>query len=390
LFKRGKEEGKHLSYRVPFIDPREHYRRIKGEIDFAITDTLAKGDLVLRQQLRDFEKNLAEFVGVKYAVGVNSCYHALHFSLLAAGVGPGDEVITVGHTFVATVSAIVHTGAKPVLVDVRDDYNMAPDKFDAAVTPNTKAVIPVHLNGRVCDMDGIMAVAKKHGIAVIEDAAQALGATFRGKRAGSFGLAGCFSFYPFKSLGGLGDGGAVTTDDPEVARFATLVRFNGEDRLSGEFHYHGYTALLDNVQAAVLDVKLRHLPSWIAHRRKIASLYREGLEATESLRLPHFSGDQHFDSYQNYVIRTEHRDELRQYLRDQGVETLVHWAKPMWGHKDLALENPGLPETENICREVISLPMSAETTLESVDITVSCIRDFFTSRPMPLRATAAR
>jgi len=390
LFKRGKEEDKHLSYRVPFIDPREHYRRIKGEIDFAITDTLARGDLVLRQQLRDFEKNLAEFVGVKYAVGVNSCYHALHFSLLAAGIRPGDEFVTVGHTFVATVSAIVHTGAKPVLVDVRDDYNMAPDKFDAAVTPNTKAVIPVHLNGRVCDMDGIMAVAKKHGIAVIEDAAQALGATFRGKRAGSFGLAGCFSFYPFKSLGGLGDGGAVTTDDPEVARFATLVRFNGEDRLTGEFHYHGYTALLDNVQAAVLDVKLRHLPSWIAHRRKIASLYREGLEATEGLRLPHFSGDQYFDSHQNYVIRTEHRDGLRQYLRNQGVETLVHWAKPMWEHRDLGLENPGLPETESICREVISLPMSAETTPEHVEITVGCIREFFALRPMSLRTSAAR
>jgi len=390
LFKSVKEEDKHLSYRVPFIDPREHYRRIKGEIDFAITDTLAKGDLVLRQQLRDFEKNLAEFVGVKYAVGVNSCYHALHFSLLAAGIGPGDEVITVGHTFVATVSAIVHTGAKPVLVDVRDDYNMAPDKFDAMVTPKTKAVIPVHLNGRVCDMDGIMAVAKKHGIAVIEDAAQALGATFRGKRAGSFGLAGCFSFYPFKSLGGLGDGGAVTTDDPEVARFATLVRFNGEDRLTGEFHYHGYTALLDNVQAAVLDVKLRHLPSWIAHRRKIASQYREGLEAIEGLRLPHFSGEQYFDSYQNYVIRTEHRDELRQYLRDQGVETLVHWVKPMWEHRDLGLENPGLPETDSICREVISLPMSAETTPEHVEITVGCIREFFASRPMSLRTSAAR
>jgi dTDP-4-amino-4,6-dideoxygalactose transaminase len=390
LFLGVKEEGKHLSYRVPFIDPREHYRRIKGEIDFAITDTLAKGDLVLRQQLRDFEKNLAEFVGVKYAVGVNSCYHALHFSLLAAGIGPGDEVVTVGHTFVATVSAIVHTGAKPVLVDVRDDYNMAPDKFDAAVTPNTKAVIPVHLNGRVCDMDGIMAVAKKHGLAVIEDAAQALGATFRGKRAGSFGLAGCFSFYPFKSLGGLGDGGAVTTDDPEVARFATLVRFNGEDRLTGEFHHHGYTALLDNVQAAVLDVKLRHLPAWIAHRRKVASLYREGLEGIDGLHLPHFLGDEYFDSHQNYVIRTEHRDELRQYLRDQGVETLVHWAKPMWEHRDLGLENPGLPATESICREVISLPMSAETTPEHVEITVDCIREFFASLPMSLRTSAAR
>jgi dTDP-4-amino-4,6-dideoxygalactose transaminase len=378
-----------LSYRVPFIDPREHYRRIKDEIDFAITDTLAKGDLVLRQQLRDFEQHLAEFVGVKYAIGVNSCYHALHFSLLAAEIGPGDEVITVGHTFVATVSAIVHTGAQPILVDVREDYNMAPEKFEAAITPNTKAVIPVHLNGRVCDMDQISDTAKKHGLIVIEDAAQALGATFRGKSAGSLGTAGCFSFYPFKSLGGLGDGGAVTTDDPEVARFVTLVRFNGEDRQTGEFHYHGYTALLDNVQAAVLDVKLRHLPAWIEHRRKIAALYRKRLEGIEGLRLPHFAGDQHYDSYQNYVIRTEHRDELRQHLRNEGVETLIHWTKPMWEHKRLALGNPGLSETERLCKEVISLPMSAETTTVDVEITVNCIRDFFSVQPISVLADTA-
>jgi len=374
---------------VPFVDPREHYRRIKEEIDFAITDTLAKGDLVLRQQLRDFERHLADFVGVKYAIGVNSCYHALHFSLLAAGVGPGDEVITVGHTFVATVSAIVHTGAKPVLVDVREDYNLDPDRLESAITPKTKAVIPVHLNGRVCEMDRIAALADKHGIAIIEDAAQALGATFRDKRTGSFGLSGCFSFYPFKSLGGLGDGGAVTTNDPQVARFVTLVRFNGEDRQTGEFHHHGYTALLDNVQAAVLDVKLRYLPKWIEHRRQIARLYHEGLEGIADLRLPHFRGDEYIDSYQNYVIRTEQRAALRQHLTEQGVETLVHWPKPMWEHKDLGLDNPGLPETESICREVISLPMSAETTAKHVEVTVASIRDFFTSGAGALRTAAA-
>ena len=383
------KEDANLSYLVPFINPREHYRKIKNEVDFAITDTLAKGDLVLRQQLKDFEQHLAEFVGVKYAVGVNSCYHALHFSLLAAGVGPGDEVITVGHTFVATVSAIVHAGAKPVLVDVREDYNIDPDQLESAITSRTKALIPVHLNGRVCQMDRIAAIAEHHKIAVIEDAAQALGATFRCKKAGSFGLAGCFSFYPFKSLGGLGDGGAVTTNDPEVARFATLVRFNGEDRQTGEFHYHGYTALLDNVQAAVLDVKLRHLPEWIEHRRKIAALYRKDLEGIEGLSLPHFAGDEYFDSFQNYVIRTDQRAGLRQHLKDQGVETLVHWPKPMWDHKDLGLENPGLPETESICREVISLPMSAETTAKDVEITVGCIRDFFASHPGELRTAAA-
>ncbi len=377
-----------MSYRVPFIDPKEHYRKLKSEIDFAFTDTLSKGDLVLRQQLRDFEARLADYCGVKYAVGVNSCYHALHFSLLAAGVGPGHEVITVAHTFAATVSAIVHAGAKPVLVEVRSDYNMDPDAFEKAITPRTKAVIPVHLNGRVCEMDRIEAIAAKHGIAVIEDAAQALGAQHKGRRAGSFGVAGCFSFYPFKSLGGLGDGGAVTTNDPEVARMATLLRFNGEDRQTGDFHYHGYTALLDNVNAAILDVKLKHFDEFVAHRRSTARLYHDLLRDVKEIERPHFDGDGYFDTFQNYVIRTSQRDQLRQYMKEQGVETLVHWAKPMWSYPGLKLPDPKLPYTESVCREVISLPMSAETTTEHVQITVQVITDFFArnSQEKPLAA----
>jgi len=380
-----------MAYKVPFVDPHTHYRRLKPEIDVAIQDCLAKGDLIYRQQLRDFEGHLASFVGVKYAVGVNSGYHALHFSLLAAGVKPGDEVITVAHTFVATVSAIIHCGAKPALIDVRPDYNMDPDLIERAITPRTKALLPVHLNGRVCDMDRILSIADRYELCVIEDAAQALGATFKNKKAGSFGLAGCFSFYPFKVLGGFGDGGAVTTNDPQVARMVSLLRYNGEDRETGEYHYHGYTALLDNVQAAALDVKLRYLPQWIEHRRTIASLYRQGLEGIRGLGLPHFDGQSHFDIYQSYVIRTKDRDPLREHLRRVGVETLIHWPKPMWEHKGLALENPHLPETERICREVISLPMSAETTPEQVEMVVECVREFFASQPKEaLQAETAR
>jgi dTDP-4-amino-4,6-dideoxygalactose transaminase len=366
-----------MTYRAPFVDPREHYRRLKTEIDAAIGDALARGDLVLREQLKDFEQRFADFIGVRYVIGLNSGYHALHFSLLAAGIGPGDEVITVAHTFAATVSAIVHTGATPVLVDVAGDYNMEPEAFARAITTRTRAVIPVHLNGRVCDMDRILAIASRHHLAVVEDAAQALGATFDGRMAGSFGLAGCFSFYPFKALGGIGDGGAVTTNDPEVARLATLLRFNGEDRETGEFHLHGYTALLDNVNAAVLDVKLRHLPAWIEHRRHIASLYRERLTGVGDLRLPHFSTARHHDSFQNYVICTARRDALREFLTAEGVETLLHWPKPMWEHKGLGLSDPGLPETSRLCGEVLSLPMSAETTPEHVAFTSAAIRRFF-------------
>lgn len=253
-----------MSYRVPFVDPREHYRRYRAEFDAALQGCLEQGDLIMRQQLRDFERHLAEFVGTKYAVGVNSGYHALALSMQALGLGPGDEVIAPAHTFVATVSAIVHCGATPVLVDVAPDYNIDSDAAERAVTRRSRAIVPVHLNGRVCDMGRVMAIAKKHDLFVIEDACQSLGGSFDGLRAGSFGDAGCFSYYPFKILGCFGDGGAVTTNDEKLARIVTLLRFNGEDRETGEYFYHGYTALLDNIQAAVLDVKLRHFPEWSA------------------------------------------------------------------------------------------------------------------------------
>jgi dTDP-4-amino-4,6-dideoxygalactose transaminase len=364
------------------VDPRAHYQSLKREIDAAIGNCLSQGDLVNRQQLQAFEKHLASFVGVKYAVGLNSGYHALEFSLRAAGIGHGDEVITAGHTFLATVSAIVNCGATPVLVDVGDDYNLDPDGLAAAIGSRTRAVIPVHLNGRMCEMDRIMDIANHHGLVVIEDSCQALGAHHRGKKAGSIGLTGCWSFYPFKVLGGFGDGGAITTNDLEVARVATLLRYNGEDRQTGEYHYHGYTALLDNVQAAVLDVKLRHLPKWIAHRRKIAGLYNDGLQGLGGLRLPPFDGDGYFDIFQNYVIVSKSRDSLRAHLETDGIETLVSWPKPLWEHLDLGLKNPHLHNTERICREVLSLPMSAETTLEQVDYTVRSIREYFS---LPLR-----
>ncbi|MHC4981649.1 MAG: DegT/DnrJ/EryC1/StrS family aminotransferase [Planctomycetota bacterium] len=366
-----------MAYRVPFVDPRTHYKNLKAEIDGAIFSCLERGQLVYRQELKDFEQKLADFVGVKYAVGLNSGYHALHFSLLTAGIGPGDEVITVAHTFVATISAIVNCGATPVLIDVTEDYNADVEQMEKAVTPRTRAVLPVHLNGRLCRMDRVMEIAEKHHLTVVEDAAQSLGATYDGKRAGSFGLAGCFSFYPFKMLGCAGDGGAITTDDEEVATMVGRLRYNGEDRETGEYHHHGQTALLDNIQAAILSAKLKYLPEWIEHRQRIAELYRRGLEGLGDLRLPHFPGDKFFDIYQNYVIRSKHRDALRQYLTDNGVETLVHWFKPVWQHKALKLGQWDLPETVSICNEVVSLPLSAETTEEHVEITVQVIRDFF-------------
>lgn len=368
-----------MSYRVPFVDAKKHYARLKPQIDSAILGCLKRGQLIYRQELKDFERDLARFVGTKYAVGLNSGYHALLFACQALGLKPGDEVIVPAHTFVASVSAIVHAGGKPVLVEVGPDYNMNMAAAAKAVTRRTRAIMPVHLNGRLCDMDAVMALARKHKLQVIEDAAQSLGATFKGKRAGGFGMAGCFSFYPFKVLGGFGDGGGITTNDPKVARMASLLRYNGEDRETGEYHYHGQTALLDNVQAAVLGVKLRHLPSWLKHRRMIAAAYRRGLEGIEGLGLPHFDDPRFYDIFQNYVIRTKKRDALRAWLKKDGIETLVHWPRPMWAHKALKLGSPKLDETARICKEVISLPMSAETTLAHVQQTVASIRRFYKS-----------
>jgi len=362
---------------VRFVDPGKNYKKIKGEIDAVFVDVLSKGNLIMREELESFEKNLAFFVGTKYAVGLGSGYDALLISSLAAGIEPGDEVIVPAHTFVATASAVVNARGTPILVDVDKDYNINPSKIEEVITEKTKAILPVHLNGRMCDMETIVAIAEKHNLAIIEDACQSLGASFKGKRAGSFGLAGCWSFYPFKILGCYGEGGAITTNNPEVARMASLYRYNGEDKETGTYHYHGASCLLDNLQAAFLDVKLRHLPEWIKRRLQIADNYRNGLSDIEELRLPHFEDNRFVDVYQNYVIRTQNRDALFDHLKENGVEPLVHWRIPYYRYKELNLEDRGFPETEAICREVISLPMNVEITDEEVDYVVTCIRNFF-------------
>ena len=366
-----------MGYKVRFVEPDTHYRSIKKEVDSTFQDVLAKGDLIYRSQLKSFEVHLADFVGTKHAVGLNSGFHALHLSVIAAGIGPGDEVIVPAHTFVAAVSAIVHTGAKPILVDVGKDYNLDMSAVERAVTPRTKAVMPTHLNGRVCDMERMMSIAEEHDLVIIEDAAQALGATFKGKQAGSFGLTGCFSFYPFKVLGAFGDAGAVTTDNDEVAIKIARLRYNGEDRETGEYHYHGFTCLLDNLQAAILDVKLRHLPEWLKRRRQVAEIYVRGLSGIGDLNLPNFDGDPYHDNFQNFVVRTRKRDQLAKYLKDKGVEVLISWPKPMWKHGGLDLGMQDLPETEAICREVISLPMNAEISDENVGYVIEMIRQFY-------------
>lgn len=379
-----------MAKKVKFVEPAKLYRMIKDGLDAAYFEVMNKGDLIDREQLQQFEKNLAAFVGTKYAVGLNSGYDALHISLRAAGIGPGDKVIVPAHTFVATCSAVVNVGAKPVLVDVGKDFNIDCDKVEEVLKSTIsdpqsaiKAIIPVHLSGYMADMERVMEIAEKYKLVVVEDACQSLGASMADSRtgerkmAGVWGLTGCWSFYPFKILGGYGDGGAITTNDLDVALYATRMRYNGEDRETGEYHGHGFTCLLDNMQAAFLDVKLRYLPQWIEKRKSIAERYRTALSDIPDLLLPHYSDPRRDHVYQNYTIRSGQGNNFSEYLNENGVEVLTQFRKPYYRHKALKLEDRGYPETEALSREVCSLPMNVEITDEEIDYVISVVRKFY-------------
>jgi dTDP-4-amino-4,6-dideoxygalactose transaminase len=366
-----------MQRKVPFVNPRKNYQMIKAEIDAAYFEVMTQGDLIDRKQLKSFERNLASFVGTKYAVGLNSGYDALHLSLRAAGIGPGDEVIVPAHTFVATCSAVVNIGATPVLVDVGKDFNINVDKIEEAITSKTKCILPVHLSGWMADMPRIMTIAEKYHLCVVEDACQSLGSSINGVGAGSFGLTGCWSFYPFKILGGYGDAGAITTNDPEVALFATRMRYNGEDRETGEYHGHGFTCLLDNLQAAFLDVKLKRLPSWIVRRKEIARKYKQGLSDLTDLLLPHYNKPGFDHVYQNYTVRSRQGNDFSEYLKANGIEVLTQFRKPYYKHTALKLTDHGFPETEALSREVCSLPLNVELEDGEIDYIISVVRAFY-------------
>jgi len=368
-----------MSYEVRFVDYPAHYRSMESEIDSAIKEVMLGGDFILREHLRQFECNCASFLGVKHAIGVNSGTDALYLSLLAAGIGAGDEVITVAHTFLATVGAIVNCRATPVLVDVAEDYNMDMAQVEATVSPRTRAIIPVHLNGRMCDMAALTDIAQRHNLAIIEDAAQAFGASFDGKKAGSFGLANCFSFYPAKMLGTAGDGGMVATSSDEIAARLRALRDNGRVMGQDEVVCFGFNSRLDNLHAAMLNVKLRYLPRWIERRREIARLYDQGLSDLPQVKLPPPPDDNgpYFDVYQNYVIRCQERDRLAAHLRESGVEVLISWPIPMHRQKALALDHFHLPETERISREVISLPCYPELSDDKVEYVIEAVHSFY-------------
>jgi dTDP-4-amino-4,6-dideoxygalactose transaminase len=367
-----------VDWRVKFVDYPEQWRRQRGELLPVIEDTIARGDLMLRHQLADFEANLARFVGTATAVGVSNCTDGLRLLAHALDIGRGDEVISVAHTFVATISPFVLRGAKPVLIDIGPDHLMDTDQLAAAVTDRTRVIIPVHLNGRTVDMDAVRKAADSAGAVVLEDAAQALGATFDSRTAGTFGLASTYSFYPAKMLGAMGDGGAVLTDDLPLARRLHALRDHGRVGKS-DLEGWGYNCRLDNLQAAILDWRLARLSHGIDRRREIARQYTEQLAGVPGLALPvgPDADPRRYDVYQNYPVTTERRDALAAHLAADGVETLISWPTPLHRQRGLGLEHFRLPRTETLCAQVLSLPMYPELTDDKVAYVSASVRRFF-------------
>lgn len=368
-----------MSWKVRFVDYPAQYAALREEILATIDHVLSRGDVMLRQQLRDFEEHLAAFVGTKYAVGVSNCTDGLHLTLRAAGVGPGDEVITVAHTFVATAAAIHHAGATPVLVDIGDDHNMDVESIERVITSRTKAVIPVHLNGRLCDMQRLMPIADRHGLLVVEDSAQALGGSLDGRRGGTWGLAGAFSFYPAKLLGAYGDGGAVVTDSSEIAEKIRRLRDHGR-MPDGDIAGWSFNCRLDNLQAALLDLKLKKLPEWISRRRRLAALYHKQLASVRQLCLPPppVETGLYYDVFQNYEVEVQERDRLVAHLKERGVEILIPWGgKAVHQFKALGLSHFELPRTERLFRGALMLPLFAELGDDQVWYVSRCIEEFY-------------
>jgi len=363
--------------RVPLVDLQAQYRSIKADIDAAAQRVLDGGQYALGPAVSSFEQAFAAYCGTKEAIGVNSGTSALHLALLAAGVSPGDEVITVPFTFIATVAAIEYAGARPVFVDVDDTYcTMDPARLEASVTPRTKAIVPVHLYGQPADMDPILEIARRRGIAVIEDACQAHGAEYRGHRCGSMGTLGCFSFYPTKNLGAVGEGGAVVASDPELAARVRLLRSWGE-QTRYTHAVRGFNYRMDGLQGAVLDVKLRHLEGWTEARRAHAAFYAQRLRDT-AVSLPRDrDGVRHV--FHVYAVRTAQRDTLRARLADAGVQTAVHYPIPVHlqpAYRDLGYRSGDFPVAERLAREVLSLPIFPELTEQQIDIVADVIRTY--------------
>ena len=374
-----------MKYRIDFINSsyRRFFKAHRDEVMNAIEKCYAKGDFVLRDELAKFEKNLAKFTETKYALGVGSGTDALKLSYKALGLKPGDEVITVSHVFIAPIQEIVHLGAKPILIDIGEDGLMNPDLIEKAITEKTVGIVPIHLSGKVCDMTKIMKIARKHKLWVVEDACQALGATWKGKKAGSFGDTGCFSHIAPKTLGIGGDGGSVVTNNKKLAQKISLLR-NHWNITQGVLHGHqpkqpkvmdwGYNSRLDNMHAAVLNVKIKYYPAMLKRRREIGMMFNEGLKDIKQIQLPL---QQEGQIYQEFIIKIPDMWKFKEYMDKRGIELLIRDTTPNHVLYKKDFPNLKLPITERHATSSVRLPTYPELTdFEVVEI-IKAIRDFY-------------
>ena len=363
---------------IPFVDLSTQYNLIKDEIRVALDEVMLNTDFIQGSAVFSFEENFAEYLGAKNIACVNSGTSALYCALRALNIGPGDEVITVPNSFFATAEAISMVGAKPVFIDIEPaTYLMDVNKLESAITDRTKAIIPVHLYGQCADMDEILRIAKENNLFVIEDACQAHGAEYKGKKAGTMGAAGCFSFYPGKNLGAYGEGGAIASNNEEIIKKIQMIRNHGglekykHELVGGNFRMSGF-------QGAVLGVKLKYLDKWVEARRKNAEKYKELLRDTP-VKLP-MEGEHSKHCYHLFIIQTERRDNLMKYLNNNGIATGIHYPIPI--HLQKAYEGCGwnegnYPVAEKAAKEVLSLPMCPELNLEQIDYICQKIKGFF-------------
>jgi dTDP-4-amino-4,6-dideoxygalactose transaminase len=344
--------------KIPFVDLSAMHRPLEPEFLEVFTRVLRSSAFVLGPEVKQFEDAFAAYIGTSHCVALTNGTAALHLTLLALDIKPGDEVITVPHTFIATAEAISAVGARPVFVDIDPvSYTMDPALLERAITPRTRAILPVHLYGQTADMDAIVEIANRHAIPVIEDACQAHGAEYKGRRAGSLAVAGCFSFYPGKNLGACGEGGAVTTDDPELAHRVRMWRDHG----SKQKYVHQFPGLnmrMDGVQGGILAVKLQHLDHWNAQRRQAAAQYREALAGSEIILPAEMPWGKHV--YHLYVIQADDREGLRRRLEAAGIESGLHYPIPLHlqeAYRFLGYQQGSFPVTEAMVGRILSLPM---------------------------------
>jgi dTDP-4-amino-4,6-dideoxygalactose transaminase len=361
---------------ISFVNLQKEFEEIKDELQKAINEVLERQWFILDEELKNFEKEFSDYLGIKHGIGVNSGSDALYLAILACDIGEGDEIITVSHTFISTVDAIVRNGAKPIFIDIDlGTFNIDTSKIEKNITKKTKAIIPVHLYGNPVEIDVIMEIADKYNLMVIEDACQAHGAEYKGKKVGNHGDIGCFSFYPVKNLGAYGDAGMVVINNYEIAEKLKLARNYG----SKKKYYHkfiGVNSRLDEIQAAVLRIKLKYLDKWNEKRRKIAKLYLETLENSGVITPLEKEYAKHV--YHLFVIRSKYRDSLRAYLEKNSISTLIHYPIPVHLQEPYLIykENYKLPVTEKICNEVLSLPIHPWLTGEELTKISDVIKEF--------------